>query len=117
MQRQLLIGCCGWSQAKSQYLANFQTVELQSTFYEPPSLALASKWRALAPASFHYCLKAWQLITHTPASPTYRKLKSKISSAEHDLVGSFRPTEQVILAWERTAEIAQALNARVVLFQ
>src|SRR3954469_21508206 len=42
----------------------------------PPPPALASKWRALAPASFQFCLKAWQLITHTPASPTYRKLKS-----------------------------------------
>jgi uncharacterized protein YecE (DUF72 family) len=62
-------------------------------------------------------LKAWQLITHTPASPTYRKLKSKISPAEHDLVGSFRPTEQVMLAWERTADVAGALEARVILLQ
>jgi uncharacterized protein YecE (DUF72 family) len=111
------IGCCGWSEAKPKYFANFPTVELQSTFYEPPPLALASKWRALAPRSFQFCLKAWQLITHTPASPTYRKLKSKLSAAEHDLVGSFRPTEQVGLAWERTAVIARALEARVVLFQ
>ncbi len=112
-----LIGCCGWSEGKSKYFADFPAVELQSTFYEPPSLALASKWRALAPDSFQFCLKAWQLITHTPASPTYRKLKSKLSAAEHDLVGSFRPTEQVTLAWERTAAIARALEARIVLFQ
>jgi hypothetical protein len=64
-------------------------------------------WRALAPRSFQFCLKAWQLITHTPASPTYRKLKSKLSAAEHDLVRSFRPTEQVALAWERTAGAIQ----------
>ncbi|MCU1292046.1 MAG: hypothetical protein JWP08_896 [Bryobacterales bacterium] len=115
--RRPLSGCCGWSEAKAKYFADFQTVELQSTFYELPSLALAGKWRALAPASFHFCLKAWQLITHTPASPTYRKLKSKIGAAEHDLVGSFRPTEQVTLAWERTADVARALAARVVLFQ
>ncbi len=62
-------------------------------------------------------MKAWQLITHTPTSPTYRRLKSRLSPAEHDLVGSFRPTDQVFLAWERTAEIAAAVNARVVLFQ
>ena len=112
-----LIGCCGWSEAKSKYVADFPVVELQSTFYEPPSPALATKWRALAPDSFHFCLKAWQLITHTPSSPTYRRLKSKLSAAEYDLVGCFRPTEQVALAWERTRAIATALKAETVLFQ
>ncbi len=112
-----LIGCSGWSEAKPKYFADFPVVELQSTFYEPPSISLASKWRALAPASFQFCVKAWQLITHTPSSPTYRRLKSQLSPAEHDLVGSFRPTDQVKLAWERTAAVAGALNAQVVLFQ
>ena len=112
-----LIGCCGWSEGKTKYFADFPAVELQSTFYELPSLALASKWRALAPGSFQFCLKAWQLITHTPSSPTYRKLKSKLGAAEHDLVGSFQATEQVMLAWERTAAVARALEARLVLFQ
>ena len=86
-------------------------------FYEPPSIELASKWKALAPEKFEFCIKAWQLITHTPASPTYRRLKSKLSPAEHELVGSFRPTEQVFLAWERTLGIARTLRASVVLFQ
>ncbi len=62
-------------------------------------------------------MKAWQLITHTPASPTYRRLKSKLTSAECKLVGSFQPTEQVWLAWERTASIARVLKASIVLFQ
>ena len=112
-----LIGCCGWSEGKPKYFANFPAIELQSTFYEPPTIALASKWRALAPEPFQFCLKAWQLITHTSSSPTYRKLKSKLSASERDEVGSFRPTEQVALAWERTAEVARSLQARIVLFQ
>lgn len=112
-----LVGCCGWSEGKARYFADFPAVEMQSTFYEPPSVALASKWRALAPDSFHFCMKAWQLITHTPASPTYRRLKSKLSPAECELVGSFRHTEQVWLAWERTASIARVLRARIILFQ
>ncbi len=112
-----MVGCCGWSQAKNRYFDEFPAVELQSTFYELPSAALAEKWRALAPASFHFCLKAWQLITHTPASPTYRRLKSKLSAAESELVGSFRQTEQVWLAWERTQSIARVLRAKVILFQ
>jgi uncharacterized protein YecE (DUF72 family) len=44
-------------------------------------------------------------------------LKSPISPEEKDLFGSFRPTEQVWLAWERTREIARVLQASVVLFQ
>ncbi len=111
------VGCCGWGEAKTKYVTHFRVVELQTTFYEPPAVALASKWRALAPDSFQFCVKAWQLITHTPSSPTYRKLKSHLSAAEHDLVGSFRPTEQVWLAWERTAAIARVVRASIVLFQ
>jgi uncharacterized protein YecE (DUF72 family) len=92
-------------------------VELQSTFYEPPSLALAAKWRAAVPPDFRFCMKAWQLITHRSSSSTYRRLKSKLTEAELPLVGAFQPTEQVRLAWERTAEIARMLQAEVIVFQ
>lgn len=111
------IGCCGWREARARYFAAFDTVELQDPFYEMPAPALAAKWRAEAPEAFRYCLKAWQLITHTPSSPTYRRLRSKVSASERELYGSFRPTEQVRLAWERTEAVARALAASVVLFQ
>ncbi len=117
MSSNCLIGCCGWQEARAKYWANFPVIELQDTFYEPPATALARKWKALAPPAFVFCMKAWQLITHEPKSPTYRRLKSRLSPSEHDSVGSFRPTEQVWLAWERTLEIAQALEAKVILFQ
>lgn len=111
------IGCCGWAEGRAQYFDHFPAVELQSTFYDLPTPALAQKWRAAAPQKFQFCIKAWQLITHTPASPTYRRLKSPIAATEHDLLGSFRPTEQVWLAWLRTEQIARALDAQVILFQ
>jgi uncharacterized protein YecE (DUF72 family) len=115
--RPTLVGCCGWGEAQAKYVTRFPVVELQTPFYEPPTIAVASRWRALAPPEFQFCLKAWQLITHTPASPTYRRLKSPISLEEKDLFGSFRPTEQVWLAWERTREIARILRASIVVFQ
>lgn len=34
-----------------------------------------------------------------------------------DRYGFFRPTDEVLTAWERTKEIAQALEAQIVLFQ
>ncbi len=106
------VGCCGWPESKAKYFTRFPVVELQTTFYEPPSVALAEKWRELAPPDFQLCMKAWQLISHTPASPTYRRLKSKISESEHELLGSFRPTELVWLAWQWTAQISRARRAR-----
>jgi uncharacterized protein YecE (DUF72 family) len=113
----LFVGCCGWTEAQARYVRDFTTIELQTTFYEPPSIIVAKRWRAEAPSEFRFCMKAWQLITHTPASPTYRRLKSAVSRTERDLYGSFRPTEQVWLAWQRTREVAEILQAEVIVFQ
>ena len=112
-----LVGCCGWTQAQTKYFGAFDTIELQTTFYQPPASAVAARWKAAAPPGFRFCMKAWQLITHTPASPTYRRLKSGISPSEKSLYGRFLPTEQVSLAWERTREIADLVDARVIIFQ
>ena len=98
-------------------MQDFDVIEIQATFYQPPANAVAQRWKAIAPAGFRFCMKAWQLITHTPSSPTYRRLKSGVSDSEKELYGSFRPTEQVALAWERTREIAAILGAEVIVFQ
>lgn len=116
-ENRLLVGCCGWTEAQSRYFTRFPTIELQTTFYQPPANKIAERWKAQAPPDFRFCMKAWQLITHTPSSPTYRRLKAAISREEQDLYGSFRPTEQVWLAWERTREIANILDAQVIVFQ
>lgn len=112
-----LIGCCGWTEAQARYVADFSTIELQTTFYQPPAPAVAQRWKSLAPPGFRFCMKAWQLITHTPSSPTYRRLKSAVSPTEREFYGSFQPTEQVWLAWERTRETARILEADVIVFQ
>jgi len=114
---QLFVGCCGWTEAQPRYVSHFPVIELQSTFYEPPAAPVARRWKSLAAPDFRFCMKAWQLITHTPASPTYRKLKNAVGDRERDFYGSFRPTEQVWLAWERTREIAAIVDAQVVVFQ
>ena len=111
------VGCCGWTEAQARYVVDFPTIELQTTFYQPPPISVVKRWKSQAPPGFRFCLKAWQLITHTPSSPTYRRLKSAISATERELYGSFQRTEQVWLAWERTREVAQALQADVTVFQ
>jgi uncharacterized protein YecE (DUF72 family) len=54
-------------------------VEVQQTFYEPPADTTIRRWRARAPAAFEFTLKAWQLITHEPSSPTFRRLKRPLT--------------------------------------
>jgi uncharacterized protein YecE (DUF72 family) len=41
----------------------------------------------------------------------------RVSAEEQHLYGSFRPTEQVALAWERTREIADVPDAQVIVVQ
>ena len=113
----ILTGCCGWAGSRARYFADFAAVELQSTFYQPPSAELAARWRSAAPADFVFTMKAWQLITHAPSSPTYRKLQTAIDRARAEHYGGFQWTSEVEQAWHATRSIAQALRAEVVVFQ
>lgn len=101
--------------ARKEYFKNFGLVEVQKTFYKPPKLETAIRWREEAPQEFEFAVKAWQLITHPPSSPTYRK--AGIDVANESKYGYFRPTKEVFDAWERTAEIADALHAKIIIFQ
>ena len=69
------------------------------------------------PADFEFTLKAWQLITHEAKSPTYRRLKRKLSETEKAEAGSFRATAIVNEAWGATLAAAQVLKAKTILFQ
>lgn len=111
------VGCCGFPKAKAEYYQHFDLVEVQQTFYKPPRLETVKRWREEAPADFEFTLKAWQLITHEPTSPTYRRLRMGIPEEDKDKYGSFRPTDEVFRAWEETRQRAQALRAKVVVFQ
>ena len=111
------IGCCGWAKPKAIYFQNFSVVEVQETFIQPPRLQTLAQWRESAPPEFEFTLKAWQLITHEPTSPTYRRLKTPIPTKKKMRYGAFRPTDEVHTAWETTIVCANALGARIVVFQ
>jgi uncharacterized protein YecE (DUF72 family) len=113
----LKIGCCGFPFPKTKYAKTFSTAEVQQTFYQPPQISTLQRWRELVPADFEYTLKAWQLITHGARSPTYRRLKTKLTKAELDQCGSFQFTPPVLRAWEASCACAAALRARNILLQ
>ncbi|OYV02673.1 hypothetical protein CGW93_04335 [candidate division bacterium WOR-3 4484_18] len=89
------VGCCGFPLSRKQYYEIFKVVEVQQTFYD----------------GFEFTIKAWQLITHTPSSPTYRKLKrTSIDTGKAELYGNFKLTAEVLHAWEVTREAANILK-------
>ena len=111
------VGCCGFAVARRKYYDNFEVVEIQKVFYQFPKLETILKWREEAPKEFEFTLKAPQLITHLPSSPTYRKLGYSIPDKEKVNYGFFKPTDEVFEAWEKTQKIAQLLEAKIVIFQ
>jgi uncharacterized protein YecE (DUF72 family) len=111
------VGCCGFPGSRKGYFRKFKLVEVQQTFYKMPRLETAQRWRQEAPAGFEFTLKAWQLITHPITSPTYRKAGIKVPQSVGGHYGFFRPSDEVRQAWEETRRFAQALEAKVILFQ
>lgn len=79
------IGCSGWSYPEWRgrfyeralpeaewfgfYATQFDTVEINNSFYQLPSAATIARWAAQAPPGFLYTVKANRFITH------FRKLK------------------------------------------
>lgn len=113
----LKVGCCGFPVNQDLYFKTFPVVEINSSFYNLPRLETAAGWRAKAPKGFEYALKAWQLITHKPDSPTYQKLNHPLPARREQWYGHFKPTEEVKEAWERTRAVAEAVQASFILFQ
>jgi uncharacterized protein YecE (DUF72 family) len=115
--RLVKVGLCGWSVAMASYPHHFPVVEVQHTFYEPPSEATLHRWRASMPKDFEFTIKAWQLITHATTSSTYRRLKRVLTPKERTEAGGFKATEIVEEGWRRSLQCARLLGATAILFQ
>jgi uncharacterized protein YecE (DUF72 family) len=114
---EIKVGCCGFPVSREKYYQNFDLVEIQQTFYQPPQEKTVERWRQEAPENFEFTLKAWQLITHSTSSPTYRRLKTVIPESKKKIYGYFKPTEEVFQAWKITEKMARILKARIIVFQ
>ncbi len=111
------IGCAGFPQRQAIYYQALDVVEVQATFYKPPQVKTVQGWRENAPEAFAFTMKAWQLITHSAFSPTYQRSGLDIPPERMNRYGSFRPTEEVRQAWERTRAVALGMQAAWVVFQ
>jgi len=111
------VGCCGFPYGMKKYFEQFNLVEVQKTFYNLPRLETVTSWREKAPETFEFTIKAWQVITHPPSSPTWRKAKITISEEKLENYGSLKPTWENLKAWERVLEVAKALKSKIIVLQ
>lgn len=116
---EIRVGCCGWciKGGKNAYYFRFPIIEVQETFYKLPKPETVSRWAESAPENFKFCMKAWQVITHPPISPTWKKSGLKIPISKHDRYGSLKPTEENLKAWEETLKVCKAMKTEVCVFQ
>lgn len=79
-RHEILIGCSGWSYPDWEgpfypagmpaadyleyYAGHFPIVEVDSTFYRPPSAGMVRGWRTRTPEGFKFALKVPKVITH-----------------------------------------------------
>lgn len=48
----------------THYSQSFEAVEIDSTFYGPPSVSSVQRWRTVTPPEFTFCFKTPRTITH-----------------------------------------------------
>jgi uncharacterized protein YecE (DUF72 family) len=115
--RVVKLGLCGFTIGAAQYYRKFKVLEVQQTFYDPPSVETLRKWRDAAPPDFEFTMKAWQVITHLGTSRTYRRLKSPFSDAARAEAGGFRLNATTLGAYARSLGAVAVLRATALLFQ
>ena len=111
------IGCAGFPIKRSEYFETFSVVEVQETFYDPPSERTLARWRRSAPEGFAFTVRAWQLITHPPSYPGYQRIRRPYERAARDRFGLFQYTAEIRWAWQILRESAAILDARAIVFQ
>lgn len=115
-QRLLRVGCCSLGPHPDRYFRRFSALEYQQTFFEPPGTPVLERLRRLAPRDFSFFVKAWQLITHEPSSPGYRRLAAR-KLAPLGEYGLLRSTPAVLDAYRATLVAASTLGATGVVFE
>jgi uncharacterized protein YecE (DUF72 family) len=92
------------------YASHFRTVEINNTFYRPPTEQLLAAWAAQVPANFRFVLKAPQEITHvkrlagagelvSSLFATARTLKDRLGAVLFQLPPNFRKDVSLLRAF------------------
>jgi uncharacterized protein YecE (DUF72 family) len=110
------IGCAGFTMKLSEYFQRFNLVEVQESFFDPPTERTLQRWRRQAPEGFAFSIRAWQLVTHPPSYAGYQRIRRPWETAARDRFGSFQATEQTQWAWQLVERTARILDAKAIVF-
>jgi len=69
----------------SYYAGQFDTVEINYSFYRKPTAKILQGWAAQVPERFRFALKAWQRITHQKRLRETGELVSSFADAAREL--------------------------------
>ncbi len=105
------IGTCGFGDFKPRegwrehysskltaYASSLKLMEANNTFYQLPKVSTCSRWNEEGGDDFEFTIKAWQGLTHSVNSPTWRKRKDKLSEIQQKELGNLRPNQSVFQA-------------------
>jgi len=98
------------------YAETFPIVEVDSTYYFPPTEHNAAAWVNRTPAHFTFHVKAYSLLTKHPTRPNslYADLKPMIANEYQDrrsLYASHLPEPAIDEVWRRFAEALMPLHS------
>jgi len=113
---EIKVGVCGFPTKLEKLDSEIDLIEIQKTFYKLPRIETVLRWKDRAPHVI-WSVKANQMITHPPESPTYRKAGLKIEEDKKNCYGYFRPTDEVFEVYRKVLDLARAISARFILFQ
>ncbi len=108
------------------YAEQFPIVEVDSTYYAPPSERNAALWIERTPAHFTFNVKAYALLTNHPTRPDslYRDVRDRLPSEQAEKRNVYReqlPAELVDEVWQRFRDALMPLHSAgklgAVLFQ
>jgi len=112
----LKIGCAGFPIGQDRYWRSFSFLEAR-TGEVMPRLATLEAWRAGAPPEAEFSVQASRVITHGREDRGFPPAAKKLAAAAQSRCGGFRDTLEVHEAWMSTKAAAEALGAKVVLFE
>src|SRR6266536_2202718 len=105
------------------YASQFPIVEVDSTYYFPPSEQNSILWIERTPKDFTFNIKAYSLLTNHPTRPNsiYKDLQDAIPEGKKNVYREQLPDEVVDEVWQRFRDALMPLHSAgklgAVLFQ
>jgi uncharacterized protein YecE (DUF72 family) len=105
------------------YASQFPLVEVDSTYYFPPSESNSVLWIERTPKNFTFNIKAYSLLTNHPTRPDslYKDLQPAIPEGKRNVYREQLPDEVVDEVWQRFRDALMPLHSAgkmgAVLFQ